>query len=242
MNTWSACNGPSHITKIASEVFRVCESQEDVATMNLVGSLADQSLLEDMIERSKPGRLVGHYLVSTPFRYPPLQHGSRFGSKFEPSLFYGSESLLGCFTETAYYRFLFLNAYATQHDLQNGYTSFSIKAVSEFSIDLTKAPFVTFSKDLRSPSHYSVTQALGTEMRNAGVKLIRFHSARSVKSDIINIGLFDSSPVITTPNSVCQWSCHTRKDSVEFLAQDRSGGLSFSLSDFLIGGILPTPS
>lgn len=241
MSVWSVCNGSSHITKISSDVFRVCESQEDVATMNIVGSLADQSVLENMIEASKPGSLVGHYLVSTPFRYPPLQYGSRFGGTFEPSLFYGSQSVEGCFTETAYYRFLFFSAYASANVVKNGYTSFSFKAVSEFSIDLTQDPFQAFAKDLLSPSNYGVTQELGSEIRSAGVKLIRYQSARSIKPNV-NIALFDRSPVITEPSLMRQWFCCTRKDSVEFLAQDRKGRFSFAISDFLVGGVLPLPA
>lgn len=238
MSVWTVCSGPSHITKIFSEVFRVCESQEDVATMNIVDSLADQSVLENMIEASKPGSLVGHYLVSTPFRYPPLQHGSRFGGTFEPSLFYGSESLEGCFTETAFYRFLFFSAYASTHEVNNSYTSFSLKVVSESSVDLTQGPFQAFAKDLLSPSNYGVTQELGSEIRSAGVKLIRYQSARSIKPNV-NIALFDRSPVISEPSLMRQWFCCTRKDSVEFFAQDRNGSFSFALSDFLVSGVLP---
>ncbi len=48
-----------------------------------------------------------HYLLTTPFRYPPLKHGSRFANKQGPSLFYGSESIQTTLSESAYYRFLF---------------------------------------------------------------------------------------------------------------------------------------
>ena len=56
-----------------------------IATRKLVDSLAEQELLEKLLEGAKPpapGARV-HYLLSTPFRYPPLPHGSRFGRATE---------------------------------------------------------------------------------------------------------------------------------------------------------------
>ena len=80
----------------------------------LVTVVAEQQLLEQLIEEVKPrvrartGRL--HYLLFTPFRYPPLRHGSRFGARSEPGIWYGSESQRAAFAEVAYYRLLFLEA------------------------------------------------------------------------------------------------------------------------------------
>ncbi len=92
-------------------LLRMVESQEQVATSRLVGTLERQALLEDMLEATKPpmhtqtGNL--HYLLATPFRYPPLRHGSRFGARNQPSLFYGSRGLSALLAEAAYYRFVF---------------------------------------------------------------------------------------------------------------------------------------
>src|SRR5690625_4094619 len=87
------------------------ESQEQVATSRLVASLARQAVLEELLEASKPPvplEVTGlGYLLATPFRYPPLRHGSRFGSRDEPSLFYGSRGLPPLLAEVAYYRFVF---------------------------------------------------------------------------------------------------------------------------------------
>ena len=81
-----------HIKSFSAEVFRVAESQQKVATNTLVDTLEEQKLLEDMLDRVKPRipKDCEHYdyLIYTPFRYPPLKHGSRFGEKIHPSLFY----------------------------------------------------------------------------------------------------------------------------------------------------------
>ena len=83
---WHEVGGEHHIQPIAGQGYRLVESQESVATTEIVSNLEKQAILEDMIDNeSKPGYCTGtedlHYLLSTPFRYPPLQHGSRFGNK-----------------------------------------------------------------------------------------------------------------------------------------------------------------
>jgi hypothetical protein len=79
------------LSSFDDEIFRIVESQEEIATTNIVANLDEQNVLEQLLETSKPGAIgtVPHYLLSTPFRYPPLKHGSRFGTLFENSLFYG---------------------------------------------------------------------------------------------------------------------------------------------------------
>ena len=42
-----------------------------------------------------------------------LRHGSRFGGRFEPSLFYGARVLETVLAEAAYYRFVFWTGMAT---------------------------------------------------------------------------------------------------------------------------------
>ena len=94
---WAACRDVLRIEPLTGELLRMVESQEQIATLSLVDDLAEQAVLEDLLERAKPPLPVGtdglHYLLATPFRYPPLRHGSRFGRRFEPGLFYGARRL-----------------------------------------------------------------------------------------------------------------------------------------------------
>ena len=57
------------------------EAQHVVSTMRLVDTPAEQDLLEQLLEGSKPPvpptALPKHYLLTTPFRYSPA-HASRF--------------------------------------------------------------------------------------------------------------------------------------------------------------------
>ena len=70
-------------------VFRIVETQEIAATTGLVDDLEEQHLLEQLLDKVKPSYREGteklHYLISTPFRYPPLKYGSRFGDITMPS-------------------------------------------------------------------------------------------------------------------------------------------------------------
>ena len=90
---WTRCAGDSEIQPLRLEPWRVVEGQHQISTRKLVASDAEQALLEALIETVKPGQLSParlHYLLATPFRYPPLRHGSRFGRRFEPGLWYGA--------------------------------------------------------------------------------------------------------------------------------------------------------
>ena len=93
---------------------RLVENQEQKVTLRLTDNLAQHDVLEGLLEESKPDGIehtgLGRfdYLLRTPWRYPPLKWGSRFGRRFEPSLFYGALDRSALFAEAAYYRLVFL--------------------------------------------------------------------------------------------------------------------------------------
>lgn len=110
LDLWARCGPGLNPVEIAGELLRLVESQEQVATSSLVDDLAEQALLEDLLERAKP----------------PSRPGSRFGSRFEPSVLYGALSLRTILAESAYHRLVFWTAMAepppagrllTQHTL-----------------------------------------------------------------------------------------------------------------------------
>ena len=108
---WTRCAGDSELRPLRLSPWRVVESQHQVSTRKLVDSAHEQLLLEQLIDGAKPPDLTGgrsHYLLFTPFRYPPLRHGSRFGRRHERGIWYGSLELRSAFAEVAYYRLLFL--------------------------------------------------------------------------------------------------------------------------------------
>src|SRR5215471_4529600 len=181
---WTQCAGDSKLCLLRLSPWRAVEAQHQVSTRKLVDSADEQILLEELIDRVKPRDTSArglHYLLSTPFRYPPLPHGSRFGARQEPGIWYGSEMPRTMFAEVAYYRLVFLEG--TRADLgvvTTQLTAFSIRARSARGIDLVAAPFDAHRRAIASPTRYTATQALGAAMRAASVELIRYPSARDV--------------------------------------------------------------
>jgi hypothetical protein len=236
---WQACQGDEQITPIKGMVYRLVESQEQVATMGYVDSLEEQALLEEMIEAVKPSYPEQvdqhyHYLLTTPFRYPPLPHGSRFGTTSEPSLFYGGENERVALSEVAYYRFLFLSSIDGVGDderISTQHTMFSAVYQTEKGIRLHAKPFNDYQDELTSKTDYAVTQQLGRDMRAAGVKVFEYTSSRDKEKGVC-IGLFDTSGFKSRkPTSSTAYLCDTTLNSVTFKACETGEIMSFSVGD-----------
>ena len=247
MNIWTTLREEVTFSAIEGEAIRVVESQEQVATNSLVDSLAEQSLLEEMLERSKPPLPADaeglHYLLATPFRYPPLPCGSRFGRRFEPSLFYASQKLATALAETAYYRFVFWSGmeelppssrFVTQH------TVFTVNYSSATGLQLQRPPFADYEKQLTDPADYSITQQLGSSMRAAGVCAFEYVSARASNKGI-NVALFTPEAFKgNEPSGQQSWLCETWADKVVFAGSNDM--YQFGLNNYLIDGQFPHPA
>ena len=164
-NIWTQCAGDSEIRALHVSPWRVVESQHQLSTRKLVDSAEEQQLLEELIDRVKPpdvtnGRI--HYLLFTPFRYPPLPHGSRFGTRGERGIWYGSLELRSAFAEVAYYRFLFLEgSSAALGTVTTPLTAFTARVRTLRGVDLVAPPFDAYRRAIASPTSYSSSQALG---------------------------------------------------------------------------------
>lgn len=242
------CAGDSKLRALRIDAWRVVESQHQVSTRKLVDSDAEQLLLEQMIESVKPpertrGRL--HYLLFTPFRYPPLRHGSRFGARTEPGIWYGSETLRTAFAEVAYYRLLFIEgSRADLGVLQTELTAFRVLARTVRGIDLTAAPFAAFEAVLASPVSYDATQALGSAMRAAGVQVFRYRSARD-RSGGVNVGVFAHDAFgRRAPRALETWHSVASRERVEMIRRDyfQRAAYCFIREDFLVDDVLPAPA
>ena len=96
----------------AGGAWRAVEAQHIASTRRLVDSNEEQAVLEELLEESKPrmpASTVGlHYLLATPFRYPPWHRGSRFRSPAEPGVFYAAEERRTACAELGYWRWRFV--------------------------------------------------------------------------------------------------------------------------------------
>ena len=245
---WTRCAGASEIRPLRVVPWRVVEAQHQVSTRKLVASAADQLLLERLIETVKPpdptrGRL--HYLLATPFRYPPLRHGSRFAGRSERGIWYGAEDQRTAFAETAYYRLLFLEGTSAElAPLETQLTVFAAQVRARRAVDLTRPPFDAFRAALASKESYIETQALGADMRAAGVEAFRFVSARDVGGGS-NIGVIDSGAFgRARPRNLETWHCTATPARVDMVKRDYFERVSFGFprADFLVAGRLPAPA
>ena len=248
---WTRCAARANLRRLGGKAWRVVEAQHVVSTRKLVDSAAEHDLLERLIEGAKPPQPGGpefeglHYLLGTPFRYPPLRHGSRFATRNERSVWYGSSRPRTAFAEAAYYRLLFLEG--TTADLEPVTTELSLfhaKLGSYRGADLTRPPFDAHRATIASPSCYEETQRMGHDMRNDGVAVFRYPSARDLRGGT-NIGLLSPEAFASRQPSVPEtWACVTTRARVAFVKRDffERRSIGFPREDFLVDGQLPAPA
>lgn len=184
-NTWTPCALASEARPWTGSGWRAVEAQHRVATLNLAnGSLADQELLEDILEEAKP-RLPEaaqglHWLLATPFRYWPLPGGSRFRRRTDPGVFYGGEARQTACAEAGYWRLRFwldsdgLVARRASIEL----TLFEFHAASDKALDLTRPPLSRDQAIWTHPGDYTGTQQLAEQARAADIEVMRYQSVR----------------------------------------------------------------
>jgi len=216
-----------------------------------VDSAEEQVALERMIETAKPpldpaGEFTGyHFLLTTSFRYPPLPHGSRFATRFERSLWYGSRELRTAFAEVAYYRLLFLSGTAAAIDrLDVDLSVFCVGIHARRGVDLTRPPFDALRSRISSPSRYGDSQRLGAAMREAGVEAVRYWSARD-RAGGSNLALFTPRAFASKrPSTPQTWHCSAARERVQLIRKDvlEHSRYEFRREEFEVRGALPAPA
>lgn len=162
-------------------LWRMVEAQHRIATLALVDSLAEQHLLEELLEASKPALPPGceglHYLLFTPFRYPPSPCGSRLRAATDPGVWYGAEDGPTACAELGYWRCRFVADSTGLKALRNvAHTLFAATARGP-ARDLRRAPWKELG-DWQRLSDYTACQQQGRQAREAGVWLLRYASVR----------------------------------------------------------------
>lgn len=246
MKAWKPLTLKEYFQNYDKEIYRVVEGQHFIATRKLVDSDEEQNILENEIEQSKPifptensrGQL--HYLLYTPFRYPPLKDGGRFHTRREQSIFYGSEELETALSEIAYGRFLFMqHSNAVFKPSQVPYTHFVVKVGSKQAVFLTEQPFEDEKKAISNPTSYVHSQPLGSALRKSGAELFTFFSAR--KCNGINVGVFSTEVFLQNKPVVGKdkhWSVFITGSTVEFkrlhIRNNKKESHIFNIQDFVM--------
>jgi len=230
MNIWTLCDGKRFTKAISAEAWRVVEAQHILSSRDLVDSREEHDLLESLIEESKPViAKEKNYLIFTPFRYPPLKYGSRFGRVFEPSLWYGSLELATAFTEVAYYRLKFFDdSSAALGYVEISMTAFTAAIGSNNGVDLTTPPFNQYTQEISNKNTYEHSQLLGTTMREEQIDAFLYFSARTNEMSK-NIAAFTPS-IFQCVNNQQTWKCFADNHIIEFTRLGILGKKQFSFS------------
>lgn len=167
---------------IALEVWRAVEAQHRIATMVLVDSVDEQALLEHLLDASKPPLPTEqrslHWLLFTPFRYPPLPSGSRFRAPNDPGVFYAADERRSACAELGYWRWrLLLDSPALNAIEPMPQTVFKTPLHGS-AIDLRQQPYATERARWTHPRDYQACQNLAQQARAANIQIIRYESVR----------------------------------------------------------------
>jgi len=246
---WAECEGDKQIKPLEGTLYRLVESQEQIATLAYVDTLDEQALLEEMLENSKPSYKEDlsdyHYLLSTPFRYPPLTWGSRFGAVHEPSLFYGGVNIEVTLAESAYYRLIFWNSMTgapIKKQIKSEHSLFSVDYQSKMGICLQNPPFNKYYTEIAHPTQYKQSQQLGSAMRASSIDVFEYPSARDPQKGVC-VGLFTVHGLKQKrPTDMTHWLCETNANEVLFKQLDSTTIVRFKLEIFLTDGKLPIPA
>jgi hypothetical protein len=200
---------------VRATVLRVVETQYTAATMRLVDSADAQAVLEDAIETSKPPVPPGfahlHYLLYTPFRYPPSPWPSRFRGPADPGVFYAAERPRTALAEVAHWRLkVLLDAVDLQALEPAAHTVFSVGIEATLADAATLRP-ATRRDAVLHPDDYGPAQAWAREVRAAGRQAIRYPSVRD-RPDGVCWAVFAPEAFRSKPKLAGNWLIRVTRD------------------------------
>lgn len=192
--------------------WRVVELQSKAVTMGLTHSLEDQTVLEQIIEETKPPfppECAGlHWLLATPFRYAPYPHGSRLRRAGQrEGVFYCSRLETTALAEAAFYIYLFAREAPGMVWPANGVerTAFQVAVAAPSAVDLTAAPFDAQAGQWRDLTDYSACQAFADAARSADIAAIHYASVRDPHGGLNLALLTPSAFARPTPDNLRTW-------------------------------------
>lgn len=208
--------------------------------MKLVDTVAEQSLLEDILEGSKrrfPPECAGlNYLLATPFRYDSAYpHGSRFRrAGWSKGVYYAAASVETALAEMAFYRLLFYAESPTTPLPANAaeYTAFSAEIATPSAIDLTKPHMSKDQAVWTHPTDYEPCQALADVARAADIEAILYQSVRDPDSGL-NIALLTPLAFARRqPVERVSWRIRLAKTGIQALCDFPMRRIGFAVEDF----------
>ena len=207
--------------------------------MKLVDTLAEQALLEQLLDRSKPPVPPDcrhlHYLLATPFRYgAPYPRGSRFRRPgLTAGVFYASQTTATAMAELAFHRLLFFaESRHTPWPTNAGeHTAFAVRFRARAGLDLTAPPFDGEAARWSHPIDYTACQNLAETARAAGVDAVRYRSVRQPRG--VNVALLTCAAFTSRePLERQTWRLHLGRTGVRAICDNPPQRLEFDARAF----------
>jgi RES domain len=207
--------------------------------MKLTDTLDEQTLLENILDETKPpipAECEGlHYLLLTPFRYSASNPwGSRFRRANSPKgVFYASDHPNTAIAEIIFHRLLFFAESPKTPWPQNPgeYSAFAAEFHSDRALDLTKPPLLEKASPILQLADYSAGQAFSELARSARVEIIKYPSLRD-PSGWPNVALL--APVFgkAEPVNRQSWRIHFDRNGVRAICEAPRLSIAFERDAF----------
>lgn len=204
--------------RISLNLWRAVEAQHRVSTMVLVDTLGEQALLERLLDGSKPALQSTphklHWLLFTPFRYPPLPSGSRFRGPADAGVFYGAESRQAACAESGYWRWRFLMDSPSLDSIDPMQQTLFKTPIKGLSIDVRVPPLAENRARWTDPRDYSFCQELARKARVENIQIIRYESVRDPDTGGCAALLSHSAFAASSPTENQTWTLAVFKHHV----------------------------
>jgi hypothetical protein len=246
--------GAVPLAALQGVVHRITDRQGQSGTADLVDGLREQARLEQLIETVKPpipsdwpeardGRpLPSHRLLLTPFRYPPLESGSRFGRAHQRHLFYGARALETALAERAFHalRQLEGSPLPAGARIQRQQTAFSVAITVERGLALQQHLTPDALAAITDPCSYGASQRCGDAMRERQVQAFEAPSARSPDTPPA-VGVLTPYAFSSTPFDLQDWTLEISSEGVTAVCFGSELTARFPRGQFLVDGRWPSP-
>lgn len=243
-STWTLRAVESEARPARAEPWRAVESQHRASTLPLVDSLAEQELLENLIEQVKPPLPATarglDYLLATPFRYPPSPSGSRFRTPVDVGVFYAADELRTACAEAGYWRWRFMMDSPALLEIPTMSQTLFQSSIQGSMIDLRAKPFVKHRSRWTHPTDYSHCHAIAKLAREAQVQMIAYESVRDPEHGGCVAVLAPDAFARRTPTKKESWLLTVTKNRVYWQSEARDTAFEFvpTSSHSLVGRVL----
>lgn len=237
--TWIPDALHSEAKPLEGQYWRCVEAQHIVSTLQLVDTLEDQALLEDILEESKPPipkECAGlHWLYSTPFRYGLYPNGSRFRKSGQtPGVYYASKQPRSALIETAFHLLLFYvdSPETSFPERPSEHTMFDVPVNAKKAINLAEQPFNQSADLWMHPTDYGECHSLEETARDNEVEIIQYASVRDPQH-LENIAILTCRAfAATAPYIQKNWKLWFNKNGVHAISEFSKESFSLAPKTF----------